>query len=344
MMEFTFELPAWQAAVDGTKAGSRFSGAHLLALLADAQDFEAEEALQALEDKQITLDVTDVPKPVCGGQTAVRLRQEQQLAEAGQLLTGLEENDPLRLYLEELAAMPVCADPQLLAQRYAAGDQAVAGEMVNAMLSLAVEISQEYMGRGVLLMDLIQEANLGLWQGIGCYQAGDVQAHCSRWIRQALAKAVILQARAADVGQKLRQGLEDYRQADAHLLTQLGRNPTLEEIAEFLHVTPEEADIYLKTLQSVQVRAKIDRQQEEKEPTVEDTQAVEDTAYFQLRQRILELLSTLSQEDARLLTLRYGLEGKLPMSPEETGRVMGLTPTEVVAREAAALAKLRKEA
>ena len=75
----------------------------------------------------------------------------------------------------------------------------------------------------------------------------------------------------------------------------------------------------------------------------EEDQAVEDTAYFQMRQRILELLSVLPEADSRLLTLRYGLEGGLPLSPEETGRKLGLTPQEVVMKEAAALAKLRNE-
>ena len=72
-----------------------------------------------------------------------------------------------------------------------------------------------------------------------------------------------------------------------------------------------------------------------------ENQAVEDTAYFQMRQRIMELLSGLSEEDSKLLTLRFGLEGGMPLSPEETGKRLGLTPEEVVAKEAAALAKLR---
>ena len=70
---------------------------------------------------------------------------------------------------------------------------------------------------------------------------------------------------------------------------------------------------------------------------------MEDTAYFQMRQRITELLSTLSPEDAKLLALRYGLEGGLPLSPEETGKKLGMTPQEVVEREANALASLRRQ-
>ena len=78
-----------------------------------------------------------------------------------------------------------------------------------------------------------------------------------------------------------------------------------------------------------------------KEEEPEDEQHVEDTALFQMRQRIMELLSNVSEEDAKLLTLRFGLEGGLPMTPEDAGRKLGLTPEEVIAREAAALARLR---
>jgi RNA polymerase primary sigma factor len=84
------------------------------------------------------------------------------------------------------------------------------------------------------------------------------------------------------------------------------------------------------------------KQPEQTEPTAEDEQAVEDTAYFQMRQRIEELLSDLDETDAKLLTLRFGLEGGKPLSPEEVGRQLGLTPEEAVAREAAALSKLRQ--
>ena len=90
----------------------------------------------------------------------------------------------------------------------------------------------------------------------------------------------------------------------------------------------------------VSVDAAMEPKEEEPE---EEQQAVEDTAYFQMRQRIMELLSTLSAEDAQLLTLRYGLEGGMPLNPEEAGRKLGMTPQEVVTREANALAKLRQQ-
>ena len=197
------------------------------------------------------------------------------------------------------------------------------------------------MGYGVLLLDLIQEGSLGLWQAIRCFRGGDYGTHRDRWIRFYLAKAVTLQARQSGVGQKLRTALEDYRMVDERLLGDLGRNPTLDEIAQELHMSVEETAAVKKMLDNARLMSQTKQpEQDEQEPEEED-QAVENTALFQMRQRILDLLSGLSPEDSRLLTLRFGLEGGRPLSPEDTGRKLGLTPEEVVAREAAALAKLR---
>ena len=183
---------------------------------------------------------------------------------------------------------------------------------------------------------------MGLWQGILCYCDGmDYSASRDWWIRQAMAKLVTLQARDNGVGQKMRQALEDYRAVDERLLADLGRNPTLEEIALELHMTPEEADLVKKMLDSARLVSQAKQAAEPEEAPEEEERHVEDTALFQARQRIMDLLSGLSEEDAKLLTMRFGLEGGLPMSPEETGRKLGLTPEEVVAREAAALAQLR---
>ena len=101
--------------------------------------------------------------------------------------------------------------------------------------------------------------------------------------------------------------------------------------------------VYADMLAMARSRQQVDAAMEPKEEEPEDNQAVEDTAYFQMRQRITELLSVLPQEDAKLLTLRFGLEGGLPLSPEDAGKQLGLTPQEVVKREANALAKLRQQ-
>ena len=343
MMEFAFEESLWETELQRLDEGSVLPAARFLSLM-DAEEEQAlEEAFQLLEDRHITLDVSDLPVIAASGETALRLRQERQLVQKGNLLTDLEETDPLRLYLEELAMIPAAGDICLLAARYLDGDESAIQMLTNLSLHRVVSLAQEMTGRGVLLLDLIQEASLGLWQGILQYTGGDFESHRDWWIRQYLARAVVTQARTGGLGQKLRQGMEDYRDVDQRLLGELGRSATLEEIAEAMHITPEDAAVYESMVSMAKNRQAVEKEREPEPQPEEENQAVEDTAYFQMRQRIAELLSGLSQQDARLLTLRYGLEGGAPLNPQQVGMMLGLTAQEVVAREAAALAMLRKE-
>ena len=335
-LEFSFEPDPWETFRMSLTMGDTVSASQILTLLEGEDGQTLEDALQELETACVKLDVSDLPKNGGTGDTAVRLKQEAQLVQEGLNPKALEPNDPLRLYLEEVAAVPVCGDEQLLAQK---GD--AAETLTNLGLSRVIELAQEYVGYGVLLMDLIQEGSLGLWQAIGCYREGEYAAHRDRWIRFYLARAVILQAHSSGIGQKMRRAMEDYRQVDERLLGELGRNPTLEEIAEELHMTVEEAQTVQRMMNNARMLDKAIRPEAEEEDK-EEEQSVEDTALFQMRQRIGDLLSGLEETDAKLLNLRFGLEGGKPASPEETGRLLGMTAQEVVAREAAALAKLRK--
>ena len=339
--DFTFEDDA--AFFADVPDGSLLSAARFLTVMEGQTEDALEDALAEMESRGIMLDISDLPKMAFAGEAAVRLRREEQLVKQPDFWTALEENDPLRLYLEELAAIPVCGDEAILAQACAAGKESAREQMLNLSLSRVVELAKELTGHGVLLLDLIQEGSLGLWQAIMSFSGGDFAQIRDRWIRGAMAKAITLQARDNGVGQKMRQALEDYKEVDERLLSELGRNATTEEIAEQMHISAEEALLVKKMLDSARLlnRAKAENEPEEEDP--EEEQHVEDTALFQMRQRISDLLSGLDDADAKLLTLRFGLEGGLPQSPEEVGRKLGLTPEEVVSREAAALAKLRNE-
>ena len=343
-LEFSFEESPWEAFLMRKGMGETVSAVTLLSMLEGEDEQALEEALQNMETGCMHLDISGLPKVGGTGEAAVRLRREAQLAKEGLNLSRLEESDPLRLYLEEIAATPVCGDENLLAETCARGDEGAMMQLTNLGLSRVVELACEYTGYGVLLLDLIQEGSLGLWQAIRNYRRGDYAAHRDRWIRFYMAKAVTLQARQSGVGQKMRTALEDYRSVDERLLGELGRNPTIEEIALELYMKVEEADAVRKMLDDARILANLKKppvdEEEEKEA---EEQAVEDTAMFQMRQRILDLLSGLSEADQQLLTLRFGLEGGKPLSPEDTGARLGLTPEEVVAKEAAALAKLRNQ-
>ena len=338
-LEFAFEDSA--AFFVDVPDGAHISAARFLALMEGETEEALEDALLELESRGIMLDISDLPKAAGTGEAAVRLRREEQLVKQEQFWTALEENDPLRLYLEELAAIPVCGDEEILAAECAAGKVSAQEKLLNLTLSRVVEIAKEMTGYGVLLLDLIQEGSLGLWQAIVNFDGGDFAESRDWWIRQSMGKLITLQARDSGVGQKMRQALEDYKAVDERLLAELGRNATIEEIAAEMHMSAEETALVKNMLDSARLmnRAKAENEPEEESP--EDEQHVEDTALFQMRQRISDLMSGLNDTDAKLLTMRFGLEGGLPLSPEETGRKLGLTPEEVVAREAAALAKLR---
>ena len=342
MMDYTFEESAWEQALPGLK--DSVSAVQFLALLEGEEEDVLEEAFETLIARKIRLDISELPKTAATAEAAVRLRREEQLVESGRLLLDLEESDPLRLYLEELARTPACGDPVLLSALAAEGDENARNLLVNLSLHRVVSIAQELVGNGVLLLDLIQEGGLGLWESILSWQGGcDFEDYRDWHIRQAMARLITLQARAQGVGQKMRQALEDYRSVDEKLLAELGRNPTQEEIARDLHMSLQETAVVASMLETARNMNRAKAEREPKEPEPEDEQAVEDTAYFQMRQRIQEMLSGLDEQAVKLLSLRFGLEGGAPMSPEETGQKLGMTPEEVVAAEAAALAKLRTQ-
>lgn len=336
--DISFEQSPWELEYSQLKLGQTLSAVRFLTLLEGQGEDALEDAFLDMEEKQISLDVSELPALYGDGETAVRLRRERTLVEEGFDVAALEETDPLRLYLEELAAIPAFGDEDVLAAQLLEGKD-TSEPLTNLMLSLVWQRAQEMTGHGVLLLDLIQEGSLGLLKAISGYAGGNIRALCDYHIRFALAKAVTVQASAAGVGQKMRQALEDYRAVDERLLSELGRNPTLEEIAEAMHMTPEQT----KTVADMFTAAQL--VQKAKQPEIEsqeDDQAVEDTAYFQMRQRIADLLADLDSREAQLLTLRFGLDGGKPLTPEQTGKKLDLTPEEVVAMEAATLAKLRK--
>ena len=340
-LEFTFDAAPWEDLL--AAADEAVSAAELLTALEGESEEEFEDAMLALENRGLALDITDLPRPASVGEAALRLRQEEQLVQQGLRPDALEEGDPLRLYLEEVAMTPAFGDEQILAEEAASGSQRAMEQLTNLSLSRVIQLAEGYVGRGVLLMDLIQEGSLGLWQAIQNYESGDFAACRDRSIRLYLAKAVLTQARESGTGQKLRTALEDYRSVDERLLAELGRNPTLEEIAEAMHMTPESAATIAKMVENARLLQSAKREPDPEEEKEAEEQAVEDTAYFQTRQRVNEMLSGLSDQEAKVISLRFGLEGGLPLSPEDTGKRLGLTPKEVVAIETAAMMKMRKQ-
>ncbi len=338
---FFFERPQWELLLDTVEPGGELSAIRFLTALESEDEMAVEEAFEALLKKRIALDISRLPLDYGTGELEKQLRREEKLVRSGGLPWELEETDPLRLYLEELARTPAQGDPAVLSQQLLQGDEGAGQKLASLYLHRTVDIAKEYTGRGILLLDLMQEASLGLWQGILQFAGGDLDAHIDWWIRQSIHRVILQQARENGVVRNMQRQMESYRQADRHLLTALGRNATVEEIALELGINAEQADVIRDMILNASQMEKV--KQPPKADEAEEQQAVEDTAYFQSRQRIAELLSALSQEEVQVLTLRFGLEGGVPATPEAVAAKLGLTSGEVIALEAAALAKLRNE-
>ena len=343
MNDFVFEQAPWETYLRSCKNGSVISGWNLISMLEDEEDDAVEDAFSILTVKKLQLDLSGLPQMSAGSNTAQRLQQEREYVIGGLKTALMEETDPLRLYLEEIAAAPACGDEKLLAEQLSSGDQRAAQRLTELGLSRVVEIAAEYAGQAVLLLDLIQEGNIGLWEAISGYRGGDYAAQRDEAIRSSVLKAIVLQARSNGISQKMKKALQDYRAADQHLLTKLGRNPGLEEIAQEMHISLEQAQTIEKTMADILLLQKAEKLAAPKEETAEDELPVEDTAYFQMRQRISEMLSVLDEQGARILTMRFGLEKGLPMSTEEVAKALGITTAAVTACETAALSKLRAE-
>ena len=344
MSEFVFDggFSPWEMALSKMKRGSTLSAARFLALLEQDQAVEAETAAMDLEEKEILLDITGLPRLSGSGKTDARLQLEEKCYREDSLIRNLEKNDPLRLTLEQIRDIQPLDDPQQLAGKASLGDEKAMERLTNGCIPMVYALAGEYVGHGVLLVDLIQEGSLGLWQAVMNYRQGDFEEYAHRWIRQAMARAVTLQAHANGVGSHMAAAMERYRKADRELLSQLGRNPVEEEIALEMGVSPEEAALVAKMIREAESMERVRQANAPREPEPEDEQAVEDTAYFQSRQRINEMLSELAKVDADILTMRFGLDGKAPLSAAQVGEKLGLTAQEVTEREAKALASLRK--
>ena len=196
-MNLDISFSNWEMELEKFAPGEKIDALHLLAL---TEEDSLEDALEQLEEKQIGIDIGGIGQIPVSAETALRLRREKELADKNGLLTDLSETDPLRVYLEELALLPAAGDLQVLAQAYLNGEETVMSRLTDGMLSLVVEKATALAGKGVLLLDLIQEGSLGLWQGILAYTGGDIKSHCGAWIDFYMAREMCRCAREGGIG------------------------------------------------------------------------------------------------------------------------------------------------
>ena len=264
---------------------------------------------------------------------------------------GVAIDDPVKAYLKEIGRVPLLSAEQeaALAARARAGDEQAKQQLSEANLRLVVSIAKRYAGRGLQFLDLIQEGNLGLIKAVDKFEPDrgfKFSTYATWWIRQAITRAIADQGRTIRIPVHLVETINRVKKTSAELLHQTGREPTAEEIAVRLDLSPERVRELLNLSQEpVSLETPVG---EEEDTHLEDfigddtAQAPADEAGRQLLRRELEsVLKSLTPREEKVLELRFGLEDGRARTLEEVGREFNVTRERIRQIEAKALRKLR---
>lgn len=264
---------------------------------------------------------------------------------------GISVDDPVRMYLREIGRIPLLTfDQELdLAKRILKGDEEAKQKLAESNLRLVVSIAKKYVGRGMLFLDLIQEGNMGLIKAVEKFdytKGFKFSTYATWWIRQAITRAIADQARTIRIPVHMVETINKLIRTSRHLLQQLGREPTPEEIAAEMEITVEKVMEIQKIAQDpVSLETPIGEEddshlgdfiQDEDSPAPQDS-----AAYTMLKEQLEEVMNTLTPREAKVLKLRFGLEDGKARTLEEVGREFDVTRERIRQIEAKALRKLR---
>jgi RNA polymerase primary sigma factor len=264
---------------------------------------------------------------------------------------GVSIEDPVRMYLKEIGKVPLLtAEEEIeLAKRMELGDEEAKKRLAEANLRLVVSIAKRYVGRGMLFLDLIQEGNLGLIKAVEKfdYRKGyKFSTYATWWIRQAITRAIADQARTIRIPVHMVETINKLIRVSRQLLQELGREPTPEEIAEEMNMPVERVREILKISQEpVSLETPIGEEedshlgdfiQDDNVPVPADA-----AAFTLLKEQLVEVLSTLTDREQKVLRLRFGLDDGRARTLEEVGKEFNVTRERIRQIEAKALRKLR---
>ena len=264
---------------------------------------------------------------------------------------GVSIEDPVRMYLKEIGKVSLLsADEEIeLAKRMEKGDEAAKKRLAEANLRLVVSIAKRYVGRGMLFLDLIQEGNLGLIKAVEKfdYRKGyKFSTYATWWIRQAITRAIADQARTIRIPVHMVETINKLIRVSRQLLQELGREPTPEEIAEEMDMPVDRVREILKISQEpVSLETPIGEEedshlgdfiQDDNVPVPADA-----AAFTLLKEQLVEVLSTLTDREQKVLRLRFGLDDGRARTLEEVGKAFNVTRERIRQIEAKALRKLR---
>jgi RNA polymerase primary sigma factor len=323
----------------------------ILEIFPDAEKRIAE--LDDLYDKLLGENI-DVFESVTPDETESDDKVQEKLDREIEILSkleGIESTDPVRQYLREIGRVPLLdAEEEVeLAKRYEKRERRAKDKLTESNLRLVVSIAKKYIGRGLSLLDLIQEGNQGLIRAVEKYdwrKGYKFSTYATWWIRQAITRAIADQARTIRIPVHMVETINKLYRTSRRLMQELGREPTPEEIGEELELTADRVREIFKIAQEVtSLEAPVGEDGESMLgdfiPDEGQPSPVDAASKQLLKNHLDEVLSTLSDREARVLKLRFGLEGNKQMTLEEVGKVFGVTRERIRQIEAKALRKLK---
>ena len=264
---------------------------------------------------------------------------------------GISIEDPVRMYLKEIGKVPLLsAEEEIeLAKRMENGDQEAKKRLAEANLRLVVSIAKRYVGRGMLFLDLIQEGNLGLIKAVEKfdYRKGyKFSTYATWWIRQAITRAIADQARTIRIPVHMVETINKLIRVSRQLLQELGREPTPEEISEEMGMPVDRVREILKISQEpVSLETPIGEEEDSHLgdfiPDEGASEPSEAASFTLLQEQLVDVLSTLTPREEKVLKLRFGIEDGRPRTLEEVGKEFNVTRERIRQIEAKALRKLR---
>jgi len=266
-------------------------------------------------------------------------------------LEGSESTDPVRQYLREIGRVALLdAEEEVdLAKRYEKADKKAKDKLIESNLRLVVSIAKKYIGRGLSLLDLIQEGNQGLIRAVEKYnwrKGFKFSTYATWWIRQAITRAIADQARTIRIPVHMFETINKVYRTSRRLMQTLGREPTPEEIGEELELEPDKVREIFKIAQdTTSLEAPVGDNGEsflgDFIPDEGQPSPVDAASKQLLKDHLDEVLATLTEREAKVLKLRFGLEASKQMTLEEVGKVFGVTRERIRQIEAKALRKLK---